>query len=64
MFLCDKGTVWMKRRSGGEIDGGHGILLHEKSKVVLSLIIAIDFWFKICILSLVLYEILSVRQRR
>jgi hypothetical protein len=56
MFLCDKGSVWMKRRSGGEIDGGHGILLHERSKVVLNLIIAINFWFEICILSLVLYE--------
>jgi hypothetical protein len=54
----------MKRRSSGEIDGGHGILLHERSKVVLNLIIAINFWFEICILSLVLYEILSIRQRR
>jgi hypothetical protein len=56
----------MKRRSSGEIDGGHGILLHERSKVVLNLIIAINFWFEICNLSLVLYEILilSIRQRR
>lgn len=63
MFPGEKGRLWGKG-SCGEVDSGHGVLLHENSTVSFGVVNVIGFGFKICIFNLVLYDINLIRQRR